>query len=800
MVAADWDLEPGWEVPAADPTRRDGSADSLPPFYPVRGDWVKAGMRGDWEEPAADVEAWLQLLVDVFESGSQGLPEHVVDEEGFLQFMHSRMRADADLAGGQLAGYERVWRAAHAAMGYPQHWWDVLAWVRGFPGIFCDPQGAGKCAEPRHQRRVNGVIIALRQEGLVDSVIRNMLRERMPASVLFSNRLPSEEDMQFARKEVAENVRRGSVWVWPFKHCRPHVVLALAVARNAEGKLRLILDARYVNLWLEYLPFSFETLADLVGQGAQGSYMSTWDLRAGYHHVPLAANMWPLLGFQLDGQFYVFSCLPFGLSQAPYVFTRVMQCAHEWTRSQKMPLTAMVDDAATVSPERVAAARAAGAAVLAEAALGFTHSRVKCCLWPQQELQFLGFVVDWAKGELRVPERKLARLRRMAAQLRARPQDDVLRSALGLLASCMPALKLAPMLGRWLRLAGDGVRAVDERDTAALDFLSSQLERLNGRPMGAATPVLELNAETALARELPASSCQRLVLACDASDTAYGGFVAEEQPWRMVVDMTEADKAAQHSSTLREVKGFVVALEGLVAAGRLRQGQQVQVWTDSQPAYACCVRMAGRGQVFEQVCALHVQAWKAEVELSFVWVPREHEALQAADALSKWVDQSDWRFSKQLAEQQLFREMGVPDVDCLASAQAHMCEIYYSAMYDGHCVAVDGMAQRWDEWPGRAERSTGPQPLLWVFPPVSMLADALRKIEKERAAAIVVLPRQVSAAVAEVLVRLPVVLEKLLSGPHRVMVRPTNRVPAQTAAGGWKMPLRAVLVKWQGGL
>lgn len=122
-----------------------------------------------------------------------------------------------------------------------------------------------------------------------------------------------------------------------------------------------------------------------------------------------------------------------------------------------------------------------------------------------------------------------------------------------------------------------------------------------------------------------------------------------------------------------------------------------------------------------------------------------------------------------------------------------MCSLYYSAVYDGQCVAVDGMVQPWDSWPQRAFRPG--KPLLWVFPPRALLVESLLKIEREQARAVVVLPRTVSAEVSDVLRRLPVQREVLLNGPHRVMVQPTRRVPAQAAGGGWKMPLRALLVQ-----
>lgn len=81
-------------------------------------------------------------------------------------------------------------------------------------------------------------------------------------------------------------------------------------------------------------------------------------------------------------RFYVFCCVIFGLSQAPSVFTRVMQCAHEVTRAQDYDLTFMIDDATATDESQACVARCAGAFVAEEAALGFVDSFDKCRLWP----------------------------------------------------------------------------------------------------------------------------------------------------------------------------------------------------------------------------------------------------------------------------------------------------------------------------------------------------------------------------------------------------------------------------------
>ena len=59
--------------------------------------------------------------------------------------------------------------------------------------------------------------------------------------------------------------------------------------------------------------------------------MFSFDLKSAYHHVEISQEYQTYLGFSWktsnsgDEIFYVFTVLPFGLSTAPYVFTKLLK-------------------------------------------------------------------------------------------------------------------------------------------------------------------------------------------------------------------------------------------------------------------------------------------------------------------------------------------------------------------------------------------------------------------------------------------------------------------------------------------
>ena len=101
----------------------------------------------------------------------------------------------------------------------------------------------------------------------------------------------------------------------------------LGVVDNGK-KLRLILDLRYVNENLAKKKFKLEDLRTVTCVFGKGDYVITFDLKSGYHHIAIAPEHLKFLGFKWldsDGkdQFYAFRVLPFGLSTAPYIFTKI---------------------------------------------------------------------------------------------------------------------------------------------------------------------------------------------------------------------------------------------------------------------------------------------------------------------------------------------------------------------------------------------------------------------------------------------------------------------------------------------
>ena len=129
---------------------------------------------------------------------------------------------------------------------------------------------------------------------------------------------------------------------------QPFLVNHLSVSIQPYGKKRLILDLRHVNRSLNKKSIKYKDWKIAMSYFAKDSYMWSFDLKSGYHHIDSAQEQQTFLGFL----FYVFAVLPFGLSSAPYVFTKVLKPLQLFWRIQGLCIAIFLDDGWAIVQDR----------------------------------------------------------------------------------------------------------------------------------------------------------------------------------------------------------------------------------------------------------------------------------------------------------------------------------------------------------------------------------------------------------------------------------------------------------------
>ena len=129
----------------------------------------------------------------------------------------------------------------------------------------------------------------------------------------------------------------------------PLVISPLSVSVQPGAKQRLILDLRYVNKSLLKKHVKYKDWKVAMPYFDIGSFMFKFDLKSGYHHIEIFNKHQTYLGFastycsSKETKFYKFTVLPFGLSKAPHIFTKVLKPLENHWRRQNICIAISLD-------------------------------------------------------------------------------------------------------------------------------------------------------------------------------------------------------------------------------------------------------------------------------------------------------------------------------------------------------------------------------------------------------------------------------------------------------------------------
>ena len=129
---------------------------------------------------------------------------------------------------------------------------------------------------------------------------------------------------------------------------KPHVCSPLSVVSNSSGKLRLVLNLRYLNQFLHVVSFKYKDLRVAALMFEKDEFLFKFDLKSGYHHADIYPEHQKYLGFGWDSNgnvnYYVFTVLPFSLSTACYLFTKLMRPLVRHWRGRGLKAIVYLDD------------------------------------------------------------------------------------------------------------------------------------------------------------------------------------------------------------------------------------------------------------------------------------------------------------------------------------------------------------------------------------------------------------------------------------------------------------------------
>jgi hypothetical protein len=612
------------------------------------------------------------------------------------------------------------WQAYFALAGPDAVSNRVLTWVsQGFKPTWVHAFSSTQQAHPKFHQ--NMAVVSQQVAQVVGpSGVNSFVDRNKPAQIHFPNRKSAVVNTPFVMAEIQQALQRGAV-----KECDPQelvVVNGLGVVGDPEIKARLVVNAMYVNLFVKYTPFHYQSLRDVPLLAKHGDVIMVTDFKSGYHHVPLHPSVQKYFGFHFQGRFFCFTVLPFGLASGCWAYTQVVQAVMRPLEDIGVRCIKFIDDVSSFFQQGPIAivGRALLVSVFRFLRLALTAS--KCDLQLQTAATFLGLVCDVGTRRFMVPQAKRENLLQLIQVFldKGGSKRDLARLA-GKFVSIAPAVQLAPLYIRRLFQAMTATQGWDDTvgpQNAAL----AREDLLYFRDYLQANPGWTWD---------PRTTVVEFVCAGDASETGYGGH-SDLLPRDFVLPFSAEDQArmaqGQLSSTLREVKNACFLVSTCIMHNPSRiQGVTITCLCDNLGAVANINKMRGSPEEVNVIRDMWILASKYDVQVRVEWRPRESKAIQEADTLSRVEDLSDYTLCFKWT-QRIMRKWGTPTGDAFAGpwAHSHKAPRFFTA---SPCHVGDGYDATIRDWGALGS-------LVWVFPPVWLLREAISKILMHRCSAI----------------------------------------------------------------
>ena len=231
-----------------------------------------------------------------------------------------------------------------------------------------------------------------------------------PDSVILTNNKSALQNKDFVSTEIQNLIDKKSVTEVLNK---PFVINPLTVAEN-KNKKRLVLDCRHLNPHLYKKKFKYEDQSVARDIFTKGNYVITFDLSSAYHHIEIFSEHRKYLGFAWhDGKkcrYFIFNCLPFGISTAGYIFTKVMREVVSYWRAQGHKVIMFLDDGIAGAKNEKDCTMLSTIIKQNLVDLGFLLAENKCCWTPQARAIWLGLIWDFSEGVVYITEARINKL------------------------------------------------------------------------------------------------------------------------------------------------------------------------------------------------------------------------------------------------------------------------------------------------------------------------------------------------------------------------------------------------------
>lgn len=440
--------------------------------------------------------------------------------------------------------------------------------------------------------------------------------------------------------------------------------------------------------------------------------MCTIDLKESYFLIPVGVDK-KYLRFWFQNVMYEFTCMPFGLSTAPFTFTKLLKPVINYLRGKGYKSVCYLDDINCIGKTYQECLENCQVTIRLLECLGFIINREKSNIVPSNTAVFLGFVVNTKDMSLSVTPKKKENIAILIKKYLGMQQCTIREFAklIGTLVACSPAVSYGFLYTKTLEQQKyhalcrennnfDAVMSITDKCKADLKWWDSNIKISN-------------NVIKQFKFDLEVYS--------DSSKTGWGvycnGAVAN--------GFWTPEDQENHINYLELLAAFL----GLQCFAKDLHSCQILLRIDNTTAIAYINKMGGIQ--FDKLNSLARTIWQWS-EVRRIWLFASYiksKENKEADRESriKNID-SEWELCDTVFLN-ITKSLGEPDIDLFATRANKKCQRYLSWHRDPYAENIDAFTVDWSTFN-----------LFYAFPPFSLISKCIQKIICDKATGIMVFP------------------------------------------------------------
>lgn len=496
--------------------------------------------------------------------------------------------------------------------------------------------------------------------------------------------------------------------------CEGQFLSTFFLVQKPNGKNRFILNLKNLNKFIETAHFKLEDLRTAIKLVSQNSFMCTVDLKDAYFLIKIHEDFKKYLRFQFgdNNELFEFNVLPFGLCTAPLVFTKIIKPIVKLLRSCGYISTVYLDDFLLINDNYKGCIDNIDTTIKLLKSVGFIINYEKSNLCPSTSCKFLGYIIDTERFLITLPSEKVKKIKDEINHFKNLKRCKIRDFArlIGLLTSACPAVEYGWLYTKnferckYLNLLKDPEnydRYMNIPDTLLSDF-DWWTQAIN-------TPTNAIKYDQYV-----------LEIFSDASTKGWGAACGKETASGIWSD----DERSRHINYLEILAAFF----GLKIFAKKFHSCQILLRIDNTTAISYVNRMGG--VQYPHLTQVTRELWQWCEQKNIIvfasYISSAENTVADAESRRNHPD-VEWELAD-YAFQKITYEFGKPYIDIFASRLNNKCNRYISWNRDPDAVAINAFTVSWSKF------------FFYAFPPVSIILKTLRKIIKDEATGIVVVP------------------------------------------------------------